>query len=107
MLAKRIIACLDVRNGRVVKGYQFQNLKDQGKPAGLAVAYEEQGADEIVLLDVSATTEGRLAMRKTVRDTSSILAIPLTIGGGIRSTADAETLFKNGADKASVISAKA
>ena len=102
MLAKRIIACLDVRDGRVVKGRKFQNLVNQGEPAIFACRYEEQGADELVLLDVSATREGRLAMRRSVRDVASVLSVPLTVGGGVRSVADAESLFKNGADKVSL-----
>lgn len=105
MLAKRVIACLDVRNGRVVKGRQFIRLKDQGNPARRAVRYEQQGADEIVLLDVTATRQGRLAFGKTVRQVASVLQIPLTVGGGIRSVADAEVLFSGGADKVSVNSA--
>ncbi len=101
-LAPRVIVCLDVRSGRVVKGRKFQDLKDQGKPADRAAYYEEQGADEIVLLDVSATRQKRLALAKTVRHVASALRIPLTVGGGIRSVADAETLFQNGADKVSL-----
>lgn len=102
MLAKRVIACLDVKDGRVVKGTKFQGLQDRGDPAALAAAYESQGADELVLLDVSATAEGRHALRKTVCDVASVLSIPMTVGGGIRSVADAAALFKNGADKVSL-----
>ena len=102
MLAKPIIACLDVRSGRVVKGTRFGNLQDQGKPAIRAAQYEEQGADEIVLLDVSATRQKRLTFGSTVRQVASVLRIPLTVGGGIRSVRDAETLFNNGADKVSL-----
>ncbi|MBI5036402.1 imidazole glycerol phosphate synthase subunit HisF [Candidatus Micrarchaeota archaeon] len=105
MLAKRIIPCLDVRDGRVVKGKQFQDLKDQGSPSALASYYDGQGADELVFLDVAATKESRSAMLETVRQTASQVFIPLTVGGGIRTVKEAETLFKNGADKVSVNSA--
>lgn len=105
MLAKRIIACLDVQNGRVVKGTRFENLKDQGDPAELAERYAAQGADEIVVLDVSATTQGRLALAKTVRTIAKRAFVPLTVGGGVQSVLDAQTLFENGADKVSVNSA--
>ncbi|MBI2445525.1 imidazole glycerol phosphate synthase subunit HisF [Candidatus Micrarchaeota archaeon] len=102
MLAKRIIACLDVRSGRVVKGVRFGNLKNAGSPAARAAAYEAQGADEIVVLDVSATRQKRLAFAATVRQVASALSIPLTVGGGIRSLQDAEKLFRSGADKVSL-----
>lgn len=105
MLAKRLIACLDVRNGRVVKGTRFEDLADQGSPAELAMRYSEQGADEIVLLDVSATRQARLAFLSTVRKTASVLDIPLTVGGGVRSVSDAEKLLASGADKVSLNSA--
>ncbi len=102
MLAKRIIACLDVRSGRVVKGRQFQDLEDQGNPAARAAHYQDEGADEIVFLDVSATRLDRLALSETVRQVASALSIPLTVGGGIRTLEDAKTLFDNGADKVSL-----
>lgn len=102
MLAKRIIACLDVRDGRVVKGTRFDDLQDAGNPAARAAEYQRQGADEIVLLDVSATAQNRLAMAETVRQVASGLSIPLTVGGGIRTLEDAKALFDNGADKVSL-----
>ncbi|HPM77816.1 MAG TPA: imidazole glycerol phosphate synthase subunit HisF [bacterium] len=99
MLTKRIIPCLDVKDGRVVKGIKFQGLRDAGSPAELARVYEQQGADELVLLDVSATPEGRKTALSTVRDVRRVLSIPLTVGGGIRSIADARNLLEAGADK--------
>ncbi len=105
MLTIRVIPCLDVRDGRVVKGVRFQNLRDAGDPAELAARYEAQGADEIVLLDVSATPEGRAASIDTVRRTRDALRIPLTVGGGVRTEADAARLLDAGADKVGVNSA--
>ncbi|MBI4360746.1 imidazole glycerol phosphate synthase subunit HisF [Candidatus Micrarchaeota archaeon] len=105
MLAKRIIACLDVKDGRVVKGKKFLDLQDQGDPAAIAAHYSEQGADEIVFLDVSATIQGRQALVDVMRKTAENVFVPLTVGGGIKSVKDAETLFRNGADKISVNSA--
>jgi len=102
MLTKRIIPCLDVKDGRVVKGIKFQGLRDAGSPAELARVYEQQGADELVLLDVSATPEGRKTALSTVRDVRRVLSIPLTVGGGIRSIADARNLLEAGADKVGV-----
>mgnify|MGYP000850302750 FL=1 len=102
MLTKRIIPCLDVKDGRVVKGIKFQGLRDAGSPAELAQAYEQQGADELVLLDVSATPEGRKTALTTVRDVRRVLSIPLTVGGGIRSIVDARNLLEAGADKVGV-----
>ncbi|MEZ6095192.1 MAG: imidazole glycerol phosphate synthase subunit HisF [Pirellulaceae bacterium] len=102
MLTKRIIPCLDVRDGRVVKGVRFQNLRDAGDPAELAYEYEQQGADELVILDVSATNEGRLAMLETVQQVRNQIAVPLTVGGGIRSVDAARELLRAGADKVSV-----
>lgn len=102
MLTKRIIPCLDVRHGRVVKGVQFRGLRDAGEPAELAAAYEEQGADEIVMLDVAATPESRGTQLETVRKVRSRLSIPLTVGGGVREVADAARLLESGADKVSV-----
>lgn len=102
MLTRRIIPCLDVRDGRVVKGVKFQGLRDAGDPAELAAAYEVQGADEIVLLDVSATPEGRGHQVETVRRVRAELAIPLTVGGGVRAVEDAGALLDAGADKVGV-----
>jgi len=99
MLAKRVIACLDVRDGRTVKGRRFDDLKEMGDPAELAARYERQGADEIVLLDITATAERRYAMAATVKKVARRLRISLSVGGGIRSPADAQQLFANGADK--------
>lgn len=105
MLTKRIIACLDVDAGRVVKGTQFVNLRDAGDPAELARAHAESGADEIVLLDITATHEKRATLIDTVRRSARELFIPFTVGGGIRSLADAESIFEAGADKISINSA--
>ena len=102
MLTKRIIPCLDVKHGRVVKGVQFQGLRDAGAPDELSFAYEQQGADEIVLLDVSATPEGRGNQLETVRKVRKKLSIPLTVGGGVREAEDAAKLLLAGADKVSV-----
>jgi cyclase len=105
MLTKRIIACLDLDAGRVVKGTQFVNLRDAGDPAELARAHAESGADEIVLLDISATHENRGILIETVKRTARELLIPFTVGGGIRSLEDAEAIFDAGADKISINSA--
>ena len=105
MLTKRIIACLDVDAGRVVKGVQFLDLRDAGDPAALAAAHSAGGADEIVLLDISATHEGRATLVETVRRTARELFIPFTVGGGIRSLEDAAAIFDAGADKVSINSA--
>ena len=105
MLTKRIIACLDVTAGRVVKGVQFQQLRDAGDPAELAAAHSQAGADEVVLLDISATHEKRATLSDTVRRTARQLFIPFTVGGGIRSLDDAMAVFEAGADKISVNSA--
>lgn len=105
MLTKRIIACLDVKNGRVVKGVQFVNIIDAGDPAELAVRHAESGADEIVLLDITATHEGRGTLLETVKKAAEQLFIPFTVGGGIRSADDAAAVFDAGADKISVNSA--
>ena len=105
MLTKRIIACLDVNGGRVVKGVQFVNLRDAGDPAELAELHGSAGADEIVLLDISATAEERATLLDTVRRAARRLFIPFTVGGGIRSLADASAVFDAGADKVSVNSA--
>jgi cyclase len=105
MLTKRIIACLDVTGGRVVKGIQFQQLRDAGDPAELAAAHSQAGADEVVLLDISATQEKRATLADTVRRTARQLFIPFTVGGGIRSLDDAIAVFAAGADKISINSA--
>jgi imidazoleglycerol phosphate synthase cyclase subunit len=105
MLTKRIIPCLDVSHGRVVKGIRFQGIRDAGDPVTLAMEYQRQGADEIVILDISATPEGRGHQHETVRKVREGLAIPLTIGGGVRSAEDAQALLEAGADKVSINSA--
>jgi cyclase len=105
MITKRIIACLDVHDGRVVKGIQFVDLIDAGDPAALAARHAREGADEIVLLDITATHEGRKTLLDTVRRTARELFIPFAVGGGIRSADDAAQVFEAGADKVSVNSA--
>jgi len=105
MLTKRIIACLDVNGGRVVKGVRFVDLRDAGDPAELAKAHSTSGADEIVLLDISATQERRATLLDTVRRTARQLFIPFTVGGGIRTLEDAAAVFAAGADKISINSA--
>ncbi|MFG0326604.1 MAG: imidazole glycerol phosphate synthase subunit HisF [Phycisphaerales bacterium JB037] len=102
MLLSRVIPCLDVRNGRVVKGVKFQGLRDAGDPVELAAAYEAQGADELTVLDVSATPEGRATAIETVAAIRAHISIPLTVGGGIRVIDDAARLLDAGADKVSV-----
>jgi cyclase len=102
MLTKRIIACLDVRAGRVVKGIQFTDLRDAGDPAELAHAHAASGADEIVLLDISATHEQRATLLDTVSRTARQLFIPFTVGGGIRTLDEAAAVFAAGADKISI-----
>jgi imidazole glycerol-phosphate synthase subunit HisF len=105
MLTKRIIACLDVDGGRVVKGVQFVDLRDAGDPAELAKAHSASGADEIVLLDISAAHQRRATLLETVRKAARQLFIPFTVGGGIRSLEDAAAVFAAGADKVSINSA--
>jgi cyclase len=105
MLTKRIIACLDVDAGRVVKGTKFVNLRDAGDPAELAHAHSEAGADEIVLLDITATHEKRATLLDTVRRTARELFVPFTVGGGVRTLDDASGIFEAGADKISINSA--
>ncbi len=102
MLATRIIPCLDVRDGRVVKGVNFRGLRDSGDPAELAAAYEQQGADELVMLDVSATLESRRAALSTIRAIRRCVSIPLTVGGGVKTIDDVGRLLDAGADKVSV-----
>ena len=105
MLTKRIIACLDVHAGRVVKGVQFIDLVDAGDPATQAARHAHEGADEIVLLDITATHEGRQTLLDTVRRTAKELFVPFCVGGGIKSARDAEQVFSAGADKVSINSA--
>ncbi|HXJ89317.1 MAG TPA: imidazole glycerol phosphate synthase subunit HisF [Candidatus Binatia bacterium] len=105
MLTKRIIACLDVHDGRVVKGVQFTHLRDAGDPAELAKAHSAAGADEIVLLDISAAHQRRATLLETVRRTAKELFIPFTVGGGIRTLDEASAVFLSGADKISINSA--
>ena len=102
MLAKRIIPCLDVTGGRVVKGVNFVNLRDAGDPVELAERYNEQGADEIVFLDITASSDARDIMADVVARTARRVFIPLTVGGGIRSVADARRILLSGADKVSI-----
>ena len=102
MLAKRIIACLDVRDGQVVKGINFEGLRSAGEPAALARRYNEEGIDELVILDVTATLEKRRAMANTVRAVAKELFIPLCVGGGIRDADDAAAVVEAGADKVSL-----
>ena len=102
MLAKRIIPCLDVKDGRVVKGINFVGIKDVGDPVECAKLYDEQGADEIVFLDITATHEGRGTMVEVVRKTAKEVFVPLTVGGGISTTEDMKNLLRAGADKVSV-----
>jgi imidazole glycerol-phosphate synthase subunit HisF len=99
MLTHRVIVCLDVKGGRVVKGVQFESLREVGDPAALASRYENEGADEIVLLDISASDEERATLLDVVRATAEELFIPLTVGGGIRSCADLGAALRAGADK--------
>lgn len=102
MLAKRIIPCLDVSNGRVVKGIHFENLKDAGDPVESAMFYEDEGADEIVFLDITATTDNRKTMLDVVRRTAENVFLPFTVGGGVRSVDDMREILANGADKVSL-----
>lgn len=105
MLSKRIVACLDVRDGAVVKGVSFEGLRNAGDPAELARRYNTEGIDELVVLDVTATVEGRRALARTIADVSRELFIPLTVGGGIAAEADAGAVIEAGADKVSINSA--
>lgn len=105
MLAKRIIPCLDVDRGRVVKGINFVGIKDVGDPVECAALYDKQGADEIVFLDITATHEGRKTMAEVVRKTAKKVFMPLTVGGGIRTIDDFKEILRAGADKVSVNSA--
>ena len=105
MHAKRIIPCLDVKNGRVVKGTSFVNLRDAGDPVEAAVAYDQQGADELVLLDITASSDARNIMLDIVSAVAQRIFIPFTVGGGIRTVEDFTQLLRAGADKVSVNSA--
>lgn len=105
MLRPRIIVCLDVDHGRVVKGVKFKGLRDVGDPVELARRYEEEGADEIVFLDVSASAEGRGTLLDTVQRTAEVLFVPLTVGGGVRTVDDMGDLLRAGADKVGMNSA--
>ncbi len=102
MLTRRIIPCLDVKDGRVVKGTAFVDLRDAGDPVEQATAYDAQGADELCFLDISASPDGKATIVDVVARTADRLFIPLTVGGGVRSVADAEALLRAGADKVSI-----
>lgn len=102
MHAKRVIPCLDVKDGRVVKGISFVNLRDAGDPIECAIAYDKAGADELVLLDITATNEGRGTMLDVVKNVAKNIFIPFTVGGGIHNTDDFQQLLRAGADKVSV-----
>jgi cyclase len=101
-LALRVIPCLDVHAGRVVKGVNFANLRDAGDPVELAAAYGDQGADELVFLDISASVQGRATTHDVVRRTAETVFIPLCVGGGVREVADVDTLLRTGADKVGI-----
>lgn len=105
MLSKRIIPCLDVKDGRTVKGVNFENLRDAGDPVELAKVYAEEGADELVFLDISATLEKRKTLAELVKRVAQELNIPFTVGGGIATVDDVSVMLQNGADKVSVNSA--
>lgn len=102
MLAKRIIPCLDVKDGRVVKGVNFVNLRDAGDPVELASTYDQEGADELVFLDISASVEGRATMIEVVKRTAGEITIPFTVGGGISHVDDMKRLLRAGADKIAI-----
>ncbi|WLR41437.1 imidazole glycerol phosphate synthase subunit HisF [Bacillus carboniphilus] len=102
MITKRIIPCLDVKDGRVVKGVQFVELKDAGDPTQLAKFYDQQGADELIFLDISASHQGRKTMKKVVERVATELSIPFTVGGGIHTLEDMKSLLRRGADKVSL-----
>jgi len=105
MLAKRIIPCLDIKDGRTVKGINFKNLRDAGDPVALAARYAQEGADELVFLDISATEQRRRTLQTLVLNVAKALDIPFTVGGGIASLEDAHRVLKNGADKVAINSA--
>lgn len=103
MLSVRIIPCLDVHAGRVVKGVKFEELRDAGDPVAVAAAYEKQGADELVFLDITASSDGRATIVDVVERTADQVFMPLTVGGGLRSVEDIRTMLNAGADKVSSI----
>lgn len=105
MLAKRIIPCLDIKNGQTVKGVNFLDIKEVGNPVEMAIKYSEQGADELVFLDISATEERRKTLIPLVREIAKYINIPFTVGGGINALENVEELLKNGADKITINSA--
>ncbi|MGN0402650.1 MAG: imidazole glycerol phosphate synthase subunit HisF [Acetatifactor sp.] len=105
MHTKRVIPCLDVKDGRVVKGIQFLNLKDAGDPSEVAAAYDKEGADEVVFLDINASADNRATQLEWVRQVASKVFIPFTVGGGIRTVDDFKAILREGADKISVNSA--
>ncbi|HTE07761.1 MAG TPA: HisA/HisF-related TIM barrel protein, partial [Flavitalea sp.] len=102
MLTRRIIPCLDIRDGRTVKGINFENIRDAGDPVELGAFYAEQGADELVFLDITATNEKRKTLSELANRIAHRINIPFTVGGGISSVADVQVLLDNGADKISV-----
>src|ERR1043165_7766838 len=102
MLTKRLIACLDIKDGRTVKGINFENIRDAGDPVELGALYAQQGADELVFLDITATIEKRKTLRELVNRIAHTINIPFTVGGGISSVEDVRLLLQNGADKISV-----
>jgi cyclase len=101
-LTKRIIPCLDVKNGRVVKGLHFESIKDAGDPVELAKKYSDEGADELVFLDITASDEQRKTLKELVRNVASVIDIPFTVGGGVKSLDDARNILLNGADKVGI-----
>ena len=101
-LTKRIIPCLDVKNGRVVKGLNFESIKDAGDPVELAAKYSNEGADEIIFLDITASNEQRETIKELVRKVASVINIPFTVGGGVKSIDDARNILLNGADKVGI-----
>ena len=101
-LTKRIIPCLDVKNGRVVKGLNFESIKDAGDPVELAEKYSNEGADELVFLDITASDEQRKTIKDLVRNIASVIDIPFTVGGGVKSLEDARNILLNGADKVGI-----
>lgn len=105
MLAKRIIPCLDIKNGQTVKGVNFLDIKEVGNPVEMAIKYSEQGADELVFLDISATEERRKTLIPLVREIAKCIDIPFTVGGGINALENVEELLKNEADKITINSA--
>ena len=101
-LTKRIIPCLDVKNGRVVKGLHFKSIKDAGNPVELAKKYSDEGADELIFLDITASNEQRETIKELVRKVASVIDIPFTVGGGVKSLEDARSILLNGADKVGI-----